>query len=56
VLLFPTGEGVHSAADKAGSALGGAVQSAKDSVKGLAAEAADTAHAAGEGQFNRPGQ
>lgn len=38
------GEGVQAAANQAGSKVGGAI----DSVKGLATEAADTAHAAGE--------
>lgn len=44
VVLLAAGEGVQSAADKAGSKVGGAV----DSVKGLANEAADTARATGE--------
>lgn len=45
------GAGVQAAANQAESKLGGAI----DSVKGLATEAADTAHAAGEsvGRFGK---
>jgi hypothetical protein len=44
VVVVLAGEGLQSAADKAGSKVGGAVES----VKGLGSEAADTARATGE--------